>query len=228
MKRFFLGLMGVALTSVAAISAFAPAAANPGVATTTVKWSAQAIISMTLTPNYFTGFGQVKAVFGAQPTPTHGPNAGPGVAQGDIDFGNVLSGTNYLYKYAAHLNVTSNDANGFKVYGEGGADFQLDAGGGSTPLSSTLFYLNSTSGAPADPNNGFSAALPFQKTAGIVTGGTYAGPTSINYGGVYPGPIATSASATGDFYYDYILKVPSSIVANGDYYVWIVYTVVGS
>src|SRR5579859_2326736 len=148
MKRFVLGLMGIAMASIAAIST--AAAQNTG--TEHVKWNAQAIISLTLTPNYFTGFGQVKAVFGAQPTPTHGPNAGPGVGQGDIDFGNVLSGTDYLYKYAAHLNITSNDSNGFKVYGEGAADFQLDAGGGAQPVSSTLFYLPSTSGAPADPN----------------------------------------------------------------------------
>jgi hypothetical protein len=229
MKRLVKRLSGIAMAGIAALSTFASAAANTAAATTHVKWDAQAIISMTLTPNYFTGFGQVKAVFGAQPPTTHGPNAGPGVGQGDIDFGNVLSATNYLYKYAAHVNVVSNDSNGFMLYGEGAADFNQNGGAGTTPVSSTLFYVNSTSGAPADPNNGFSPGFPFQKTAGIVTGGTYAGPTSINYGGVYPGAaVATSATATGDFYYDYLLKVPASITTNGDYYVWIVYTVVGS
>jgi hypothetical protein len=229
MKRFVLGLMGVALACIAAVAAFAPAAANTATAPVHVKWDTQAVISMTLTPNYFTGFGQVKAVFGTQPAPTHGPNAGPGVTQGDIDFGDVLSGTDYLYKYAAHVNVTSNDSSGFKLYGEGSADFNQNGGAGTSPISSTLFYVTSTNGSPADPNNGFSPGFPFEHTAGLVTGGTYAGPTSINYGGIYPGaPIASSAAANGDFYYDYLLKVPASVSTGGDYYVWIVYTVVGS
>jgi hypothetical protein len=227
MKRFVKGLMGVAFAGIAAYAALAPAAAqNTG--TTKVKWNSLPVLSFTLTPNYYTGFGQVKAVFGTQPTPTHGPNAGPGVGQGDIDFGNLLAGTTYLYKYAVHLNVTSNDSNGFEVYGEGAAAFYNQTDASSQPLNSTLFYVTSTSGTPADPNTGFSAGLPFQQTGGIVTPAqpNYAVAPSINYGGVYPSvPIVNNASPSGDFYYDYLLKVPP-LATQGQYFVWIVYTVV--
>src|SRR5580704_12720943 len=76
----------------------------------TVKWSTLPRVVITLTPNYAAGFGQVKAVIGAQPAPTHGPNA---VADGGtVDFGNIEAGLSYLYKYATHLNVVSNDPNG--------------------------------------------------------------------------------------------------------------------
>lgn len=227
MKRFVLGLMGVALAGIAATAALVPA--NATAATTVVHWNTQAIVTMTLTPNYAAGFGQVKAVFGTQPAPTHGPNAGPGVGQGDIDFGDVLSATDYIYKYAAHVSVTTNDPSGFKLYGEGAADFQANTGGsGTQTLSSTLFYANSTSGSPPDGNNGFTPGLPFQKTGGIPSSTAYGIVPTINYGGLYPGPVATSVTPTGDFYYDYLLKVPAAITTGGNYYVWIVYTVVGS
>src|SRR5579862_9010232 len=98
MRRHVMGLVGVVFAAFAFTTALVPAGATS--ASATVKWSTQAIVHMSLTPNYFTGFGQVKAVFGAQPTPTHGPNAGPGVGAGDVDFGNILAGDDYLYKYA--------------------------------------------------------------------------------------------------------------------------------
>jgi hypothetical protein len=228
MKRFVLGLMGTAFASIATIAVLSPATATGATANTVVKWDTQAIVTMSLTPNYYTGFGAVKAVFGTQPAAVPGPHAGPAVGQGDVDFGSVLSGTDYLYKYAAEVNVITNDPSGFKLYGEGAADFAQNGGAGSAPLSSTLFYT--TSGATSDSNNGFTPGLPFQQTTGgVVTGATYAGPGTINYGGIFPGsPVASSIAATGTFYYDYLLKVPSSITTGGDYYVWIVYTVVGS
>jgi hypothetical protein len=183
---------------------------------------------MSLTPNYFTGFGEVKAVFGAQPTPTHGPNAGPGVGAGDVDFGNILAGVNYLYKYAAHVSVQTNDSSGFKLYAEGAADFFNTADSTTTPLSQTLYWANSTSGTPADTNTGFTAGLPFQKTGSVVVGNSYAGPVSINYGGSYPASaIATSVSANADYYYDFLLKTPVT-ATSGLYFTWVVYTVVAS
>lgn len=203
---------------------FAPASAQTNVpGAVHVKWFAQAIVKVTLTPNYFTGFGAVKATFGAQPTPTHGPDAGPGVGQGSIDFGNVLSGTDYLYKYAAHLQVTTNSTTGFNLYGEGAADF-VNQSGGSEPISSTVFYLNSTSGSPPDTNTGFSGALPFQRTAGTPSSTSFGLPPTIAYTG-FPAPIAVSPTPTADFFYDYELKVPPS-ATGGNYFVWIVYTVV--
>ncbi|MHB8147646.1 MAG: hypothetical protein ACYDGM_10365, partial [Vulcanimicrobiaceae bacterium] len=91
-------------------------------------------------------------------------------------------------------------------------------------LNQTLYYLNSTSGSPADSNTGFSPGLPFYKTAGTVTGNGQFTTPSIAYT-TYPAPIAADAAAIGDFYYDYQMKVPST-ATNGLYYVWIVYTVV--
>lgn len=227
MKRLLIGLMGGALAIAASVAAFTQATAATPSGTVNVQWHTQAIVKLTLTPNYASGFGQVKAVFGTQPAPTHGPDA-TGIGQGSVDFGSVLSGTDYLYKYAAHLNVATNDPGGFTVYGEGAANFYNTTDGSSQLLSSTLYYANSTSGSVADPNNGFTPGLPFQNTSGIVTPAQpnpNASPT-INYNGTYPSsPIATSSTATNDFYYDYLMKVPFT-ATGGAYFVWIVYTVV--
>lgn len=229
MKRYLMGLMGVAFAIIAIAVAFSPAAAASSSVsgTTLVKWSTQAIITMSLTPNYASGFGQVKAVFGTQPAPTHGPDA-TGVGQGSVDFGSLLSGTDYIYKYAAHLHVVTNDVSGFLLYGEGAADFYNTNDGSSQLLASTLYFANSTSGSPADPNNGFTPGFPFQNTSGVVSPAQpnpNATP-SINYNGTYPSsPVATSANASNDFYYDYLMKVPVAATA-GKYFVWIVYTVV--
>ncbi len=222
MKRFVKGLIGAAVAGIAAFAALAPATANVATDSTIVKWAAQSVLSITLTPNYYAGYGAVKAVVGTQPAPTHGPNAT--LDSGAIDFGSVLGGTTYLYKYAAHLKVTSNDPNGFYVYGEGAADFLNTADSSTQSLSTVLYYLNSTSGSPADSNTGFSAGLPFYKTNGIVANnGQFTTPT-ITYLS-YPAPIVTSPTQNGDFYYDYQLKVPGA-ATGGLYYVWIVYTVV--
>jgi hypothetical protein len=197
-----------------------------------VKWTAQALVNVSLTPNYAAGFGQVPAVIGAQPAPTHGPNAGPGVGQGDVDFGNVLAGKNYLYKYATSVAVVSNDPAGVDLYGEGSADFTLHSGTGqaTVPISSAIYYLNSTSGSPADGNTGFSPGTPFFKTNGVVSNGGYGGPpASIAYT-VYPSAIAQSVTENSTFYFDYELKVPATVITGaqtgGIYYVWIVYTAV--
>lgn len=184
------------------------------------KWYAQAVINMSLTPNYASGFGSVKAAFGAQPAPAPGPNAT--LNGGSVDFGNIISGNSYLYKYAAHLHVTSNDANGVAVYGEGAADFFNTTDSTTQTLNQTLYYLPST--ASGDTNTGFSASLPFYRTSGTVSGGTYGTPASISYA-TFPAPITNTATANSDLYYDYQLKVPVSATA-GLYYVWVVYTVV--
>ncbi len=188
-------------------------------AATTVKWYSQAHVNVTLTPNYFPGFGSIKATFGAQPAPTHGPDT----AVGAVDFGSVLAGASYLYKYAVHVNVQTNAENGFNVYGEGAADFYNQNDGTSQTLSSTLYYVPSTSGSPADANNGFSPGYPLYRTAAAVTGGTFNIPPTITYA-TYPSPIAATSLENGDFYYDYELKVPPTASA-GAYFVWVVYTV---
>lgn len=202
----------------AVVMTIAPAHAAPG--NVTVKWYAQALVKIALTPNYASGFGSVKAVFGTQPAPTHGVDASQGA--GAVDFGSVIAGNDYLYKYAAHLNVWTNDSTGFNIYGEGAADFYNTTDGSSQSLNQALYYLPSVDGVTqTDANTGFSASFPFYRTTASVTPGV---PPSITYS-AYPAPIGTSMNATGDFYYDYELKVPP-IATSGAYYVWVVYTVV--
>lgn len=203
-------------------------AANP-TAPITVKWKTQAFVSIKLFVNYATGYGQVPAVIGTQPAPTHGPdancaNATP-TAGCSVDFGKVVTGENYLYKYAVHLNVVSTSATGVDVYGEGAADFFNTADSSSLPISASVYWLNSTSGSPIDTNTGFSAATPFLKTGGMVTNNGQFTIPSIAYM-TYPAPISQSSVANSDFYYDYQLKIPAT-ATSGLYYVWIVYTVVG-
>lgn len=217
--RAWIGSCIAALAAVLAVSQPANAAGG----SVQFKWYAQAIIKMTLTPNYASGYGTVKAVFGTQPAAAPGPGACAGGCA--VDFGPVLAGTDYLYKYAAHINVASNDSNGFDLYGEGAADFFNQNDSTSVPISTTVYYLSSTNGgANTDPNTGFSASFPFQKTTGTVIGNSYATAPTITYS-TYPAPIATLGAANGDLYYDYQLKVPPT-ATNGAYYVWIVYTVV--
>ncbi len=215
-----------------AFFALAIALANPralaGTATSpvTVEWKPTAVVKVTLTPNYNSGFGQVPAVTGTQPAPTHGPNAS--LNGGTVDFGDIMAGKNYIYKYAVKLAVTSNDSTGVDVYGEGAAAFVCNTncgGTGSTtiPLSSVVYWLNSV--ASGDTNTGFTASIPFQTTSGAVTGGSYAVPASIAYT-VYPAPISSSTLANTSFYYDYQMHVPPT-AASGDFFVWVVYTVVG-
>jgi len=189
----------------------------------TVKWDTLPLVTIVLTPNYVSGFGQVVATIGAQPTPTHGPGASLG--GGSVDFGNIEAGKDYLYKYAAHLNVSSNDPMGVNVYGEGAAAFTNITDSTTIPVSQAIYFLTSTSGSPADTNTGYSPGTPFMQTGGMVSGGGYGGPApTISYT-VYPSAIATSTSPNADFYWDYQLKPPPTATA-GQYYIWIVYTVV--
>lgn len=191
-------------------------------ASVNTNWNATPVVKFALTPNYTSGYGPVKAVFGTQPTPS--PGAGACLQGCALDFGTVISGFDYLYKYAAHLNIITNDGNGVNVYGEGAADFYNQTDATSQSLSTTLYYLPSV--VSGDTNTGFSASQPFYKTSAVVSGGgSFATAPSITYA-TYPSPMAaTSSAATSDLYYDYQLKVPGA-ATTGAYYVWIVYTVV--
>jgi hypothetical protein len=195
-------------------------AANTG--TVVVKYALLPTVKFTLTPNYNSGFGSVIATFGTQPAPTYGPNA---CLQGcSVDFGTVKAGSTYIYKYAAQIAVTTNDVNGFYVYGEGAADF-TDGGGNTIALNQSLYYVPSV--ASGDTNTGFSAGYPFSVTSGTVNPASPSSTTAptIAYS-TYPAPIIMNSSAgTTNLYQDYEFKVPFSAVASS-YYVWIVYTVV--
>ena len=206
------------LALLAPASAFAAPITVPAAAV--VKFKVQPSLKFTLTPNYASGFGAVKAQFGTQPAPVAGSGATAG--GGAIDFGNVQAGTDYLYKYAAHLNVISS-APGFNVYGEGTADFTGTGSntGNSLPINQTIFFLKSTNGMTPDSNTGYSPAQAFQKTS--ASGATYNNPT-INYSS-YPMPLFTSGVSSGDLYYDYQMKIKAA-ASLGTYFVYITYTVV--
>lgn len=205
------------LITAAAVAAFAAPARAGSTGNVVVQWYTSAIVQMTLTPNYTSGYGTVKAVFGTtQPTPA--PGSGSCLSGCSVDFGTVQAGSQYLYKYAAHVNVSSNDTAGFNLYAEGTADF-TDGAGNSMPLGQTLFYVPSV--AAGDTNTGFTAGYPFSVTSGTVSATT---PPSIAYT-TYPAPVYSSPSGNADVYQDYEMKVPATANASS-YYVWIVYTVV--
>ncbi|MDQ6929228.1 MAG: hypothetical protein M3126_01000 [Candidatus Eremiobacteraeota bacterium] len=115
-------------------------------------WSALPIINLNLTPNYTAGYGPQGGA-GSGSTPAPGPSAAP--SAGFIDFGNVVQGYQYLYKYAVQVNVASNDPLGFKVYASGTTDLN-GVSGGTWPINGTLFWLNSNAG-----NSAFSPATSF-------------------------------------------------------------------
>lgn len=212
----------IAVAAAAILAASLPATASSATGPVTVQWYAQAVVKFALTPNYATGCGTVKAVFGTQPAAT-APAQGC-MTGGAVDFGGILAGTNYLYKYASHLNLQTNDVNGVSIYGEGAADFVNTADGTSTALNQSLYYLTSTSGG-SDLNTGYTPSYPFYRTTASVSGNSFGTAPTIAYAS-YPPPIAaTNTSGSADFYYDYQLKVPP-LATSGQYYVWIVYTVV--
>ena len=214
--RAWIGSVVVAI--LAALAMDAPVSAQTATGTVTAKWYAQAVVKFTLTPNYASGCGMVKAVFGTQPTPAPPPQGC--MNGGAVDFGGVLAGTNYLYRDAAHLNIQTNDSNGVNIYGEGAADFVNNTSGGSIPLNQSVYYLTSNAA-----NTGYSPAYPFYATSGTVSGNSFSTQPTITYA-TYPAPIAyTTATGTSDYYYDYELKLPPT-TTQGQYYVWIVYTVV--
>lgn len=215
---------GLRIFALLSMALFAPtqafAAPTTSNGSANVHYKVQPTLKFTLTPNYASGFGTVKAQFGAQPAPV--PGVGASAGGGAVDFGDVQAGTNYLYKYAAHLNVLTN-APGFNVYGEGTADFTGTGAntGNSLPINQTIYFLKSTNGMTPDTNTGYSPAQPFSKTS--APGAMFNSPT-INYSS-YPMPLYTSGVSTGDLYYDYQLKIQSA--ANlGTYFVYITYTVV--
>lgn len=223
MKRYLLGFMSAIFGATALLVNLSPANATTASGNLDVTWHTLPVIHFTLTPNYNTGYGAVLATFGTQPTPTAGPGASP--SGGTVDFGTTIAGDTYLYKYAVELAVTTNDANGFDVYGEAATMITNNTDSTQYPAQA-LFYL--PSGATSDSNTGFTPGLPFSQTSGTVSGSVdNPGPpgATITYG-VFPNPIAQSAIPNNKFYYDYQFKVPPTATA-GNYYVWIVYTVVG-
>ena len=147
---------------------------------------------------------------------------------GTVDFGNVVVGYQYLYKYAAQVSVQTNDSAGFVVYGEGATDLN-----GSNPvpvpptfpLFQTLYWLVS-----GGANTPFSPATSFNRTNGNPILG---GAGGIDYSGVGGKPSLVSAVWTyptaGNVSqgYDYELRL-SGAIPTSQFNVYIVYTVVGN
>ena len=217
------------LTAAAAALLFT--AASSGIASAQAMGSAQIkykinpTVRVQVTPNYLTGFGPIGGL-GSGQTPAVG--AGAVLGGGTVDFGNVVVGYQYLYKYAAQVNVQTNDAAGFVVYGEGATDLNGSnpvPAPATFPLAQTLFWLISTGS-----NSPFSPAHTFNRTGGVPIAGGAGGIDYSGTGGVPP-PMATiwSNPTSGNLSqgYDYQLRLSGTIPAS-QFNVYIVYTVIGN
>ncbi len=222
--RSLAGIAAIALVAIAVAYA-GPSSATPVATNGSVRvlYHVPPSINMTLTTNYQTGYGpQGGAGSGSTPSP------GPGTSTGAIDFGTVVQGYNYLYKYAAQVAVGTNDVNGFVLYAEGTSDFDA-----TFPLQNSLYWLPSSSSNT--PYTGPPTAHSFQKTLSPVTYG--ASSASIGYGGAAPNSSAqiwqyntATVSLPGGSAsqgYDYQLDVPSSTNISS-YSIYVVYTAVAS
>jgi len=216
----FLGMCLIVLSG-----AVAQAQSN-GYGSAQLKYKILPIVKITVTPNYQSGFGPSGGA-GSGSTPAPGALATAGA--GTVDFGSVVQGYQYLYKYAAQVSVTTNDIAGFSVYAEGSTDFN---GSNPTPspptlpISSTLYYLQSSAG-----NSPNSPASPFQKTIGIAGGAPFG--SSIDYSGTggvpQPSALIWNSASGGTIArgYDYQLRLPYNAPLS-QFNVYVVYTVVGN
>jgi len=201
-------------------------AGTPSMGSAQLKYKVLATVKAQVIPNYMSGFGPTGGS-GSGSTPAAGPAAV--LNGGTVDFGSVVVGFQYLYKYAAQVNVQTNDSAGFVVYAEGATDLN-----GSNPvptpatfpLAQTLFWLVNSSG-----NTPFSPAASFNRTAGTPIG--LNGANGIDYsgsGGVPPAGSAVWSSATSGNLsqgFDYQLRL-SGATPISQFDVYIVYTVVGN
>jgi hypothetical protein len=190
-----------------------------------VNYKVLPTVKMQVMPNYLAGFGP-QGGLGSGSTPAAGPSAV--LHGGTVDFGNVVVGYQYLYKYAAQVSVQSNDSAGFVVYGEGATDLNGSnpvPAPATFPLAQTLYWLVSASG-----NSPFSPATTFNKTIGIPLAG---GANGIDYSGTggvpSAGAMVWSTQTAGNLVqgYDYQLRL-SSVIPISQFNVYIVYTVIGN
>jgi hypothetical protein len=201
-------------------------AGNPSTGSAQLNYKVLATVKAQVIPNYMSGFGP-QGGGGSGSTPTPGPAAV--LNGGTVDFGNVVVGYQYLYKYAAQINVQTNDKAGFVVYAEGATDLN-----GSNPvptpatfpLAQTLFWLVNNSG-----NTPYSSATSFNRTGGTPIG--LNGVNGIDYsatGGVpSSNSVVWSSAGAGNLSqgFDYQLRLSGSTPIS-QFDVYIVYTVVGN
>ncbi len=206
------------MTALACVVVSTPSLAQ-SVGSSQARWRVAPSITASVTPNYQSGFG-----------PSGGAGSGQTVAVGSlaslgggyVDFGNVVAGYQYLYKYAAQIAIVTNDTSGFTVYGEGSTDFQGTTATPPTfPISSTLFWVVSSSS-----NTPYSPATPFEKTSAMASGSPTG--TGITYSGAPPASaVIWSNSSSGSLTrgYDYELHLDASIPIS-QFDVYIVYTAI--
>jgi hypothetical protein len=219
MRALFASLVAATL---GAMPAFAGATAY---GSAQVNYKVLPTVRAQIVPNYATGFGpQGGAGSGSIPA----PGASAVLNGGTVDFGNVVVGYQYIYKYAAQLSVQTNDAAGFVVYAEGATDLN---GSNPVPMPSTyplfqtLYWLLSNSG-----NTPFTPSKSFVTTAGTPIAG---GSMGIDYSGVGGKPSAGSVVWTypsaGNVSegFDYQLRLPGNIPTS-QFNVYVVYTVIGN
>jgi hypothetical protein len=214
-----------AVTALLLTAAVAGTASAASMGSAQIKYKVNPTVRVQVVPNYLSGFGPIGGL-GSGSTPAAGASAVLG--GGTVDFGNVVVGYQYLYKYAAQVSVQTNDAAGFIVYGEGATDLN-----GSNPvpapatfaLAQTLFWLVSSGS-----NSPFTPAHTFNRTAGAPIAG---GAGGIDYSGVggVPSPMAViwSNATSGNVSqgYDYQLRL-SGVIPASQFNVYIVYTVIGN
>jgi hypothetical protein len=194
--------------------AIAPATAADAPAALRVNWKIIPLIGATVRPNFQAGFGPIGGA-GSGQTPEVGSSAK--LNGGTVDFGKLVAGFEYLYKYAAQVSVSVNDTSGCTVYAE--ASSNLTGGAQPFPLAGVLFYLpTSTSNSPFSPSKSFS----------VTTARAESGGANIAYAGAPPSSAMISSSSTGEAInqgYDFQLRLPDNIPP-GTLHVTIVYTVI--
>jgi len=214
----------LALAALSILPLTALAQQTPATGSARVNYKILPYVKAQVIPNYQSGFGPSGGL-GSGSTPAVG--AGATLGGGTVDFGNVVVGYQYLYKYAAQVNVQTNDTSGFIVYAEGATDLE---GSNPTPspstyaLFETLYWLKSVAG-----NTAFSPATSFSATTTGTPLGVN-GANGISYAGSPPASTEVWNSATSGSLsqgYDYELRL-SGAMPTSQFNVYIVYTVVGN
>jgi hypothetical protein len=218
--------IAAALVLGAAALALAPAPARAAfTGSAQLNYKILPTVKAQVIPNYASGFGPTGGL-GSGATPAPGPNAL--LNGGTVDFGNVVVGYQYLYKYAAQIKVQTNDSAGFVVYGEGATDFNGSnpvPAPATLPIFQTLYWLQSNAS-----NTPYTPASTFNKTNGNPIAGGAGGIDYTGVGGV-PSPMSVvwSSPTAGNLQqgYDYQLRL-SGAVPTSQFNVYIVYTVIGN
>jgi len=226
MRRIVLGL-GLAIAAALADGTVS-SAATAGAAK--ASWKVLPSISATVTPNYATGFGPQGGT-GSGSTPAVGPLAVAG--GGTVDFGTIVAGYQYIYKYAAQLTVKTNDSSGYKVFAEGSTDFIDTTHATILTMNSVLYWMLSSAA-----NTQYSAATAFQSTTN--TGDTAYNNNANGQGqnitflnGLGNPPSSTviyssSVDGTSTQGFDYQIRVPDSITTTDTFTAVVVYTAVAN